>query len=80
MTEIILLHMRLTSSFFTDEAVSSGCARIGPEPRLLRLLQVGTEARVTGLTGQPAQAAVGEGRHVLPTPVGHVDFPQSHPR
>lgn len=64
-----VVYASLTSSFFTDEAVGSGSAWICPKARHLRLLQVGTEARVTGLTGQPAQAAVGEGGHVLPAPV-----------
>ena len=64
-----MLYVSLTSSFFTDEAVGSCSAWIGFESRHLRLLQVGTETRVTGLSGQPAQAAVGEGGHVLPTPV-----------
>lgn len=44
-----------------------------------RLGQVSAEARVAGLAGQPLQAGVGEGRHVLPAPVGHVDLPQPHP-
>lgn len=73
------MFVSLTCSFFTDEAVGSGSTWIGPKARHLRLLQVGTETRVTGLARQPAQAAVGEGGHVLPTPVWHVDFPQAHP-
>lgn len=68
-----------TCSFFTNEAVCGGRARIGPQPRHLGLLQVGAEAGVAGLAGQPAQAAVGEGTHVLPAPVRHVDLPQAHP-
>lgn len=44
-----------------------------------RLGQVAAEACVTGLAGQPLQAGVGEGRHVLPAPVGHVDLPEPHP-
>lgn len=50
----------LTRGFFAYEAVRGGCARVGPEARHLRLLQVGAETRVAGLAGQPAQAAVGE--------------------
>lgn len=69
----------LTRGFLTDEAVGGGGARVGPEARRLRLLQVGAEAGVTGLAGQPAQAAVGEGGRVLPAPVRHVDLPQAHP-
>lgn len=61
--------MSLTCSFFTDEAVGSGSAWIGPQTGHLRLLQVGTETGVTGLARQPAQAAVGERGHVLPAPV-----------
>lgn len=41
--------------------------------------QVAAEARVAGLAGQPLQAGVGEGGHVLPAPVGHVDLAQPHP-
>lgn len=44
-----------------------------------RLGQVAAEASVAGLAGQPLQAGVGEGRHVLPAPVGHVDLPKAHP-
>lgn len=79
---LILLSIRAspTCSFFTNEAVRGGSARIGPKPRHLRFLQVGAETGVAGLTGQPAQAAVGEGAHVLPAPVRHVDLPQTHPR
>lgn len=44
-----------------------------------RLGQVAAEARVAGLARQPLQAGVGEGRHVLPAPVGHIDFPEPHP-
>lgn len=43
------------------------------------LSQVAAEARVAGLAGQPLQAGVGEGGHVLPAPVGHVDLAQPHP-
>lgn len=70
----------LTSSFLTDEAVGGGSAGIRSQARHQGFLQVSTEPRVTRLTRKPAQAAVGEGRHVLPAPVGHVDFPQTHPR
>lgn len=69
-----------TCSFFTNEPVRGGRARIGPQPQHLGLLQVGAEAGVAGFAGQPAQAAVGEGTHVLPAPVRHVDLPQAHPR
>lgn len=69
----------LTSGFFTDEAMGSGGTRVGPEPSHLRLLQVGAETWVTGLTGQPTEATVGERRHVFPTPVRHIDFPEAHP-
>lgn len=73
------MHASLTGSFFTNEAMGSGSAWIGPKSWHLRLLQVGAETRVTGLTRQPTQAAVGKWGHVLPTPVWHVDFPQAHP-
>ena len=69
----------LTDVLLADEALGLGGAGVGPEAPQQRLLQVGTEARVVGLPGQPAQAAVGEGRHVLPAPVRHVDLPQAHP-
>lgn len=45
-----------------------------------RLGQVAAEAGVAGLAGEPLQAGVGERRHVLPAPVGHIDLPQPHPR
>lgn len=45
-----------------------------------RLGQVAAEAGVAGLPGEPLQGGVGEGRHVLPAPVRHVDFPEPHPR
>lgn len=69
----------LTGRFLADEAVRGGRARVGFEAGHLRPLQVGAEPRVAGLTGQPAQAGVGEGGRVLPAPVGHVDLPQTHP-
>lgn len=69
----------LTSGFFTDEATGGGSTRVGPKPRHLRFFQVGTETRVTGFTRQPTQATVGEGRHVFPTPIWHIDFPEAHP-
>lgn len=69
----------LTCRFLTYEAVGGGRAWVGFESSHLRPLQVGAEARVAGLPGEPAQAAVGEGGHVLPAPVGHIDFPQTHP-
>lgn len=69
----------LTSGFFTDEAVGSGRTGVGPEPSHLRLFQVSAETRVAGLPGQPPEATVGERRHVFPTPVRHVDFPEAHP-
>lgn len=69
----------LTCSFLTDETKSGCSARIGLQARRLRLLQIGTETRVTGLPRQPVQAAVCEGSHVLPTPVWHIDLPQAHP-
>lgn len=69
----------LTSGFFTDEAMGGGSTGVGSEPSHLRLFQVGAETRVTGLAGQPTEAAVGERRHVFPTPVRHIDFPEAHP-
>lgn len=69
----------LTGRFFTDEAVAGGRAGVGFETGHVGSLQVGAEARVAGLSGQPSQAGVGEGWHVLPAPVRHVDLPQAHP-
>lgn len=45
-----------------------------------RLGQVAAEAGVARLAGEPLQGGVGEGRHVLPAPVRHVDLPEPHPR
>jgi len=45
----VLASETLTGSFFTDEAVGRGGARVGPQAGHLRLLQVGTEPRVAGL-------------------------------
>lgn len=75
----LLLGFILTRRFLTDEAVGGGRARVGFESGHLCPLQEGAEARVAGFPGEPAQAAVGEGGHVLPAPVGHVDLPQAHP-
>lgn len=69
----------LTGRFFTDEAVAGGRAGVGFETGHVGSLQVGAEARVAGLSGQPSQAGVGEGWHVLPAPVRHVDLPQADP-
>lgn len=44
------------------------------------LSQVPTKTSVTGLARQPLQRGVGEGGHILPAPVGHIDLPQTHPR
>lgn len=43
------------------------------------LCQVATEPSVTWLARQPLQTGVGEGWHVLPAPVWHVNFPEPHP-
>lgn len=51
----------LTGRFFADEAVAGGRAGVGFQTGHLGSLQVGAEARVAGLSGQPSQAGVGEG-------------------
>lgn len=72
--------MFLTSGFLTDQPVCGGRAGIRFESSHLRPLQGGTEARVAGLSRQPAHTRVGEGWRILPAPVGHVDLPQADPR
>ena len=64
---------------FTQAAVHRVDAGLSLQPGGRRLGQVATEPGVAGLPGQPLQGGVGEGGHVLPAPVGHVDFPQPHP-
>lgn len=51
----------LTGRFLADEAVAGGRAGVGFETGHVGSLQVGAEARVAGLSGQPSQAGVGEG-------------------
>lgn len=64
---------------FTQAAVHWVDAGLCLQSAGRRLGEVATEAGVTGLAGQPLQGGVGEGRHVLPAPVRHVDLPQPHP-
>lgn len=64
---------------FTQAAVHRVDAGLSLQAAGRRLSQVAAEAGVAGLPGQPLQGGVGEGRHVLPAPVRHVDLPEPHP-
>lgn len=63
----------------TQAAVHGVDAGLSLQAAGRRLGQVAAEAGVAGLPGQPLQGGVGEGRHVLPAPVRHVDLPEPHP-
>lgn len=64
---------------FAQTPVDRVDAGLGLQAAGRRLGQVAAEAGVAGLAGQPLQTGVGEGRHVLPAPVGHVDLPEPDP-
>lgn len=64
---------------FTQAAVHRVDAGLCFQSAGRRLGQVAAEPGVARLAGQPLQSGVGEGRHVLPAPVRHVDLPEPHP-
>lgn len=72
-------HSELTWSF-AQAAIHRAYAGLSFQSGGCRLGQVAAKPGVAWLTRQPLQGGVGERRHVLPAPVGHVDFPEPYPR
>lgn len=62
-----------------DAAVDFVDARRCLQSLLKRLGQITAKSSVTRFVGEPLEEGVGEGRHVFPAPIRHVDFPQSNP-
>lgn len=62
-----------------DTAVDFVDARRCLQSLLKRLGQITAKPSVARFIREPLEERVGEGRHVFPAPIRHVDFPQSDP-